>query len=51
MITLDLFPKKEHSDWQDFVALQNQFFAENPKEFETFEFKRNNDLPQERDFG
>lgn len=42
------FPKV-HSDWQDFVALQNQLYQDHSEEFDNFELVRDLRLPQVRD--
>lgn len=42
---------KVHSDWIDFVELQNKLYNEDPNEFETFDFARDLRCPQERDLG
>lgn len=40
---------KVHSDWQDFVALQNQLYHDHSEEFDNFELVRDLRLPQVRD--
>lgn len=40
---------KVHSDWQDFVALQNQLYQDHSEEFDNFELVRDLRLPQVRD--